>query len=418
MVSLRVDLEELLQCPICFDKLAQPKLLPCSHRFCKECIRREMERSATTGPQSSFPCPLCKRTAYLGMGKSSEEWINHFETDHLLEDILEKSEPSGETLCADHHRTIMVVCHDCQILGCVTCALNHHRQCCNVGYIETELVRIKSELSKQLETFERAIKEKLQIRNHLHIISENVEYLTQQRLMFIRSNIRHQTYKDACDEVKQEHRRRMDAIQHVSNMLTDVDVTREMASINEALQTSTLDLLQGQKLLKDNRMLLEETVVRALRKIPGLFALLEHVEEDFITGEHQVHLDYTEEIQNMENLLNDVLAEHKNQLKKGLNTEYCPMIELRKPIKSTAEHNKGQAQSQKGKHGTKMKKGKRKEEYTGKMYPPDSFVGVKAVPIMRTYVNNNKQAYKSMIVFIIICIILYLGILFLFGKVR
>ncbi|XP_071118590.1 E3 ubiquitin-protein ligase TRIM39-like [Haliotis cracherodii] len=408
MVSLRVDLEELLQCPICFDKLAQPKLLPCSHRFCKECIRREMERSASTGPQYSFPCPMCKRTADLGIGKSSEEWIINLETDHLLEYILEKLEPSGETLCADHHMKIMVVCHDCQILGCVTCAWNHHRQCGNVGYTETELVRIKSELSKQLETFERAIKEKLHIRN-----------LTQQRLKFIRLNIRHQTYKDACDEVKQEHRRRMDAIQHVFNMWTDVDVTREMASINEALQTSTLDLLQGQKLLKDNGRLLEETVVPALREISGLCASLEHVEEDFITGEHQVHLDYTEEIQNIEKLVNDVLAEHNNHLKKGFNTEYCQMIEVLEPIKFTAEHNKGQAQSQKRKHGTKMKKKKRKrkEEYTMKMYTPDSFVRVEEVPVMRIYVIDNTQAEKSMIVFITICIFLCQVMLCPFWKV-
>ena len=58
--------EELLSCTICFgtyslnDKL--PKLLPCSHTFCIECIEEYLKNQGRNGtPKGKFLCPVCRK---------------------------------------------------------------------------------------------------------------------------------------------------------------------------------------------------------------------------------------------------------------------------------------------------------------------------------------------------------------------
>lgn len=51
---------DLLECPVCFEKLdATAKVLPCQHTFCKPCLQRILKS------QKELRCPEC-RTLVLG----------------------------------------------------------------------------------------------------------------------------------------------------------------------------------------------------------------------------------------------------------------------------------------------------------------------------------------------------------------
>lgn len=49
-------MENLLRCLICGDFLHGPVLLPCSHAFCSECVRRFLQSKGANGC-----CPECKQ---------------------------------------------------------------------------------------------------------------------------------------------------------------------------------------------------------------------------------------------------------------------------------------------------------------------------------------------------------------------
>ena len=56
------ELEKEITCPICQEHFREPKILPCLHYYCKECIRQLALRER---PDSPFACPECRRGTIL-----------------------------------------------------------------------------------------------------------------------------------------------------------------------------------------------------------------------------------------------------------------------------------------------------------------------------------------------------------------
>ncbi|OWF36535.1 Tripartite motif-containing protein 2 [Mizuhopecten yessoensis] len=53
---------QLLECPICLERLHQPKSLPCLHSFCQDCLGTciTKEMSGQMASATSFSCPVCR----------------------------------------------------------------------------------------------------------------------------------------------------------------------------------------------------------------------------------------------------------------------------------------------------------------------------------------------------------------------
>ncbi len=56
------DLEQEVTCGICHDRYQEPKLLPCCHYYCKQCI---LTLSSRYPPNQPFPCPDCREPTLL-----------------------------------------------------------------------------------------------------------------------------------------------------------------------------------------------------------------------------------------------------------------------------------------------------------------------------------------------------------------
>ena len=70
-----------LQCPICWNRLVQPKLLPCcQHTFCLDCISSYIE-GCTNGQTS---CPVC-RTSFRLPRRGATALENNNIANRLLE---------------------------------------------------------------------------------------------------------------------------------------------------------------------------------------------------------------------------------------------------------------------------------------------------------------------------------------------
>lgn len=64
------QIEELLNCMICFESFRSPKMLKCGHTFCTDCLQGyhatyEQQRRAVPG---KLPCPTCRELTTLPPG--------------------------------------------------------------------------------------------------------------------------------------------------------------------------------------------------------------------------------------------------------------------------------------------------------------------------------------------------------------
>ncbi|XP_069131124.1 E3 ubiquitin-protein ligase TRIM56-like [Argopecten irradians] len=89
----------LLECPICLERLQQPKSLPCLHTFCQEClgtyITRELSEQRVS--DTSFPCPICRKmTAPVNQAETKGKWAGQFPTNAVIQDLIQLKERTSE----------------------------------------------------------------------------------------------------------------------------------------------------------------------------------------------------------------------------------------------------------------------------------------------------------------------------------
>ncbi|OWF36619.1 E3 ubiquitin-protein ligase TRIM56 [Mizuhopecten yessoensis] len=126
----------LLECPICLERLRQPKTLPCLHCFCQDClgIYITKELSGKMASATSFPCPVCRGMATpVNQAETKENWAKQFPTNGVIQELIKLKEQSSEPL----------YCTPCQTKGnpsnpakfwckkmesgfCETCKVDYH----------------------------------------------------------------------------------------------------------------------------------------------------------------------------------------------------------------------------------------------------------------------------------------------------
>lgn len=62
---LKIELEKEIICAVCQDHYLSPKVLPCGHYYCKQCI---LKLSFKAGVAKSFACPECRKATKLPDG--------------------------------------------------------------------------------------------------------------------------------------------------------------------------------------------------------------------------------------------------------------------------------------------------------------------------------------------------------------
>ncbi|XP_060593856.1 protein PML-like [Ruditapes philippinarum] len=116
--------DEFLVCSICtheFDEDTHvPRILPCLHTFCQDCLRKIIKAK-------SMECPLCKQNHDLPQGG-----ITGFAKDTTrrnLIDFIKVRKRSSEILCKDcpEDQTATDFCKECYIFMCPDCTRAHKR---------------------------------------------------------------------------------------------------------------------------------------------------------------------------------------------------------------------------------------------------------------------------------------------------
>ncbi|XP_068185325.1 tripartite motif-containing 13 isoform X1 [Antennarius striatus] len=77
------QLEEELTCPICCCLFEDPRVLLCSHSFCKKCLERLLEGSRGPAFRTPFKCPTCRK-------ETPHNGANSLQINYSLRGIVEK----------------------------------------------------------------------------------------------------------------------------------------------------------------------------------------------------------------------------------------------------------------------------------------------------------------------------------------
>ncbi len=122
------QMENEITCAVCQEHYTEPKVLPCLHYYCKECVLKLALRTASNKP---FSCPECRKDTILPEGGVEELktafFVNRYKSNYYaLERVHGKVEVKCEG-CSDSGAKAEAFCRQCVTFICKEC-VNQHKK--------------------------------------------------------------------------------------------------------------------------------------------------------------------------------------------------------------------------------------------------------------------------------------------------
>ena len=110
-------------CPICYQLYKDPKVLPCQHSYCRQCLSK-LEKD------KQVVCPECRKVAEVPDG-GIEEFKTNFFINRLVDDCVLKRKVEGEEevhceACIEND-PVTTFCPECVLFMCQACDSHHKR---------------------------------------------------------------------------------------------------------------------------------------------------------------------------------------------------------------------------------------------------------------------------------------------------
>ena len=119
------DLEKEVTCAVCQEHYTDPKILPCLHYYCKQCILRLALR---TGKDEPFSCPECRKDTTLpegGVGElKSAFFINRLKSMYVKHKKALSKQAHCE-ICTNPQALAEAFCQQCDKFACKSCVHMH-----------------------------------------------------------------------------------------------------------------------------------------------------------------------------------------------------------------------------------------------------------------------------------------------------
>ena len=144
-----LELEQEITCGICHEHYQEPKILPCCHYYCKECVLQLVRRSKANQP---FPCPDCREPTLLPGnnpdGLTTAFFINRMKELHSR---MEKAHGKLEAICEMcSGGKATAFCRQCTHFICEECVKSHKRMKIFAGHVISTLEDLKQGGAKEL----------------------------------------------------------------------------------------------------------------------------------------------------------------------------------------------------------------------------------------------------------------------------
>ncbi|KAK7088004.1 uncharacterized protein [Littorina saxatilis] len=116
------------ECPVCHDDFTNPKLLPCNHLACRDCVLSWLQKEGGQGG-----CPLCRApilfSTQQGQGQLAT-MVDSLPTDRVTAALVESQRViKGPHICAMCQSNVAATsyCFACSIKLCKTCTRYHQK---------------------------------------------------------------------------------------------------------------------------------------------------------------------------------------------------------------------------------------------------------------------------------------------------
>ena len=123
------EIQNLLLCDVCKKTINEPKILPCSHSFCKACLENltTQDEENDDGEGKKLDCPTCWLTVTL---KASEN-VAGLPDNEFIAKLLTVVGPDRKreaSICSYCNKEPSItICMECEMLFCHECYIIHER---------------------------------------------------------------------------------------------------------------------------------------------------------------------------------------------------------------------------------------------------------------------------------------------------
>ena len=155
-LSVVKELYDMTECSICTEVFTDPRVLPCIHTFCLNCL---LNYGKDKHPGDDMPCPLCRKEFTIPDDGFSGIQKNFFMEKLVSARKLSAGEEAGQIVCdvcsSDEERPCEATsaakpatkhCFQCQQNYCDQCSLNHRKVKATAGH---DMVEIGKGLQKE-----------------------------------------------------------------------------------------------------------------------------------------------------------------------------------------------------------------------------------------------------------------------------
>ena len=121
------ELEKEITCAVCLEHYADPKILPCCHYYCKQCVLRLVQKQGADKP---FPCPECRMDVTLPKGSVDllppAFFINRIKEVHTNFSKVHGQVEAACEMCSLGEKA-EAFCRQCAQFVCAECVKSHRR---------------------------------------------------------------------------------------------------------------------------------------------------------------------------------------------------------------------------------------------------------------------------------------------------
>ena len=122
-------IQNLLLCDVCKETMNEPKILPCSHSFCKACLENmtTQDEKNVDGEGQKLDCPTCRSTVTL----KPDGNVTGLPDNKFVVKLLAVIGPNRkQEVCVCSHprckeEPSITICMECEMLFCQECYTSH-----------------------------------------------------------------------------------------------------------------------------------------------------------------------------------------------------------------------------------------------------------------------------------------------------